>query len=66
MDRIAMTTYQVLPSGNQWRVQKEGGSVVSNHRKKQPAVEKAKSVAGSGDQVQIHRSDGTVQDIHSY
>lgn len=61
-----MTEYHVVPSGNQWRVQKRGGSVVSNHRKKRPAVSKAKSTAGSGDSVVIHRADGTVQDRVSY
>lgn len=61
-----MTTYQVLPSGNQWRVQKSSGSVVSNHRKKARAVERAKSEAGSGDSVEIRRSDGTIQDKHNY
>jgi predicted lipoprotein with Yx(FWY)xxD motif len=61
-----MTEYHVVPSGNQWRVQHAGGSVVSNHRKKSPAVSKAKGEAGSGDSVIIHRSDGTVQDRRSY
>lgn len=61
-----MTEYRVVPSGNQWRVQKAGGSVISNHRKKNPAVSAAKREAGSGDRVVIHRSDGTVQDSHEY
>lgn len=61
-----MTEYHVVPSGNQWRVQKKGGSVVSNHRKKSPAVDKAKSVAGNGDAVVIHRANGTVQNRVSY
>lgn len=61
-----MTTYKVLPSGNQWRVQKGSGSVVSNHRKKRPAVNKATSAAGSGDEVWIHRADGTIQEKRTY
>lgn len=61
-----MTEYHVVPSGNQWRVQKKGGSVISNHRKKSPAVDKAKSTASGGDDVVIHRSDGTVQNRVSY
>ncbi|WP_254831602.1 DUF2188 domain-containing protein [Haloglomus salinum] len=61
-----MTEYKVLPSGNQWRVEKGNGSVVSNHRKKAPAVSSAKSEAGSGDVVIIRRSDGTIQDRHEY
>lgn len=61
-----MTEYRVVPSGNMWRVQKKGGSVISNHRKKAPAVDRAKREAGSGDSVTIHRKNGTVQDRHNY
>jgi hypothetical protein len=61
-----MVRYQVLPSGDQWRVQKESGEVLSNHRKKSPAVDAAVDEAGPGDEVQIHRADGTVQERRSY
>ncbi|OYR87594.1 hypothetical protein DJ71_05405 [Halorubrum sp. E3] len=61
-----MTTYKVLPSGNQWRVQTGSGSVVSNHRKKRPAVNSARSEASSGDEIWIHRSDGTIQEKRTY
>lgn len=61
-----MGKYQVLPSGNQWRVQSEEGSVVSNHRKKAPAVEAAKDEASEGDAVEVHREDGTVQERFDY
>jgi predicted lipoprotein with Yx(FWY)xxD motif len=40
--------------------------VISNHRKKDPAVSAGKREAGSGDTLVIHRSDGTVQDRRSY
>ena len=61
-----MAEYHVVPSANQWRVQHKGGKVVSNHRKKAPAVKKAKKTAGSGDAVVIHRSNGTIQNRVSY
>lgn len=61
-----MTEYHIVPSGNMWRLQKKGGSVISNHRKKQPAVDRARSTASSGDAVVIHRKDGTVQERRSY
>jgi hypothetical protein len=61
-----MATYQVLPSGDQWRVQKETGEVLSNHRKKGPAVDAAVDETGAGDEVQIHREDGTIQERRSY
>jgi len=49
-----------------WRLQKKGGTVISNHRKKQPAVDAGKSETGNGDALVIHRSNGTVQNRHSY
>jgi predicted lipoprotein with Yx(FWY)xxD motif len=49
-----------------WRLQKSGGTVISNHRKKQPAVDAGTTEAGSGDALVIHRSDGTVQDRRTY
>lgn len=61
-----MAEYHVVPSGNMWRVQFAGGSVVSNHRKKQPAVKRAKREAGGGDSVIIHRKNGTVQNRVNY
>lgn len=61
-----MAEYHVVPSGNQWRLQKSGGSVVSNHRKKQPAVSAGQKATSSGDTLVIHGSDGAVQDRRSY
>jgi len=61
-----VTEYHIVPSGNQWRLQKSGGSVISNHRKKNPAVSAGQDVAESGDTLVIHGSDGTVQDRRNY
>ncbi len=61
-----MAEYHVVPSGNQWRVQKQGGLVISNHRKKQPAVNQAKQEATAGDSIVIHRANGTVQERRNY
>jgi hypothetical protein len=57
-----MVEYHVVPSGNMWRLQKKGGTVVSNHRKKRPAVERGRKERGSNDALIIHRSDGTIQE----
>lgn len=57
-----MAEYHVSPAANQWQVKKKGGSVVSNHRKKKPARERADNEASSGDRVVIHRKDGTIQE----
>lgn len=56
-----MSTYRVKPSGNQWIVTKNGGTV-SNHRKKARAKQKAKREARTGDKVIIHRASGTIMD----
>lgn len=57
-----MAEYHVVPAANQWQVKKKGGTVVSNHRKKQPARDKVQKKASSGDTIVIHRQDGTVQE----
>lgn len=57
-----MAEYHVVPAANQWQVKRKGGSVVSNHRKKQPARDRAQTEATSGDTIIIHRQDGTVQE----
>jgi hypothetical protein len=57
-----MVEYHVVPSGNMWRLQKKGGTVVSNHRKKRPAVERGRTERGSNDALIIHRADGTIQE----
>lgn len=57
-----MAEYHVSPAANQWQVKKKGGSVVSNHRKKRPARERAQDEAKSGDRIVVHRQDGTIQE----
>jgi len=61
-----MAEYHVVPSGNQWRLQKNGGSVVSNHRKKNPAVKAGQRETNGGDTLVIHGSDGAVQERRTY
>lgn len=63
-----MPRYSVVPDGKGWEVQKYGTNV-SNHRKKERAVEmakqKARGHAGEA-KVRIHRSNGTVQNVVTY
>lgn len=61
-----MTEYHIVPSGNQWRLQKSGGSVVSNHRKKNPAIKAGQKAASNEDTLVIHGSDGAVQERRNY
>jgi len=60
-----MAQIRVKPSANGWRVTKHG-QTKSRHRKKSRAKQKAKRLAGSGDTVTIHRSNGTIQTTRSY
>lgn len=53
-------TVKVLPSGNQWRV-KRNGVTVSNHRLKDRARSRARSAASSGEEIVVYRADGTIQ-----
>jgi len=53
-------SYHVVPNGSNWQV-KKNGRVVSNHRLKRRAVERARKEAGDDHGVQIHRQDGTIQ-----
>lgn len=61
-----MTEYHIVPSGNQWRLQKSGGSVVSNHRKKNPAIKAGQKAVSNGDTLVIHGSNGAVQERRNY
>lgn len=66
-----MTTYSVapLPDGveqrGSWQV-KAGGRRVSTHLKKSAAKRMARRKAGSGDELVIMRTDGTIQKRRSY
>lgn len=67
------------PDGD-WRVMKgpggRGGRVISSHRNKGPAIERAKETARGyarrkdsrkdASFVVVERSDGTIQDVHGY
>jgi len=56
-----MTTFIIKPDGTHWAVKKGNGLVVSNHRKKQPAISNARRVFDAGDRIVVKRSDGTFQ-----
>jgi hypothetical protein len=57
-----MGSYQVLPDGSGWVVEKHGRTV-SNHRKKRRATQAARREASPGDQIEIRRANGTVQNV---
>jgi hypothetical protein len=60
--------FEVVPSGNEWDVTRDGKKV-SHHRTKQNAVDKAAAAAKreEGDaELRIKRQDGTIQDERTY
>lgn len=54
-------TLRVKPSGNNWIVTRNGGTV-SNHRKKSAAMRKAKRKASDGEQIIEHGQGGQILD----
>jgi hypothetical protein len=64
---MARKVYRVLPDGDNWVVKKDG-VVLSNHYKKDPAIDSARSLALSNQpsQVVVHRSDGTIEKEWTY
>lgn len=57
-------SYAVVPDGSGWKVTKNGRTV-SNHRKKRPAMNKAKQKASSGEQLRIYGANGAMQDVRT-
>lgn len=61
------TTIRVVPNNGNWSVKKDG-QVVSNHRKKENAVQSGTAVAKKQDnsQIVIHKKNGQIQTEHTY
>lgn len=58
------TIYHVSPSGDQWKVQREGAArAARTFSTKQPAVSYARKTAKNNkpSQVKVHRQDGTIE-----
>lgn len=57
----------VVPNDGGWKVTK-GGKTVSEHRKKEPAVDRGRDEAKESGKSQliIHKKDGTIQTEHTY
>jgi hypothetical protein len=60
-------TIHVVPNKGNWSVKKDG-QVVSNHYKKENAVQAGTSIAKKQDnsQVVIHKKNGQIQTEHTY
>jgi len=60
----SMVSYTVTPRGKQWAVERSGVTI-SNHRKKDRAIDTAYDEATPGDRLTVRRSDGTIQDVRT-
>lgn len=61
------STIHVVPNNGNWSV-KKGGQIISNHRKKDNAIQSGTSTAKKQRpaQVVIHKKNGQIQTEHTY
>lgn len=59
---------RVVPKGNSWAVQRDGGSrAISNHRTQGTAIDRGREVAKrEGGELFIHRPNGQIRDRDSF
>lgn len=64
---MAKNVYHVVPHEDEWGVKKEGNErTSSNHATQQEAIHAARENAKEGDDLVIHRSDGTIRERINY
>ena len=64
---MAKSVFHIVPSEDQWAVKREGnGKPSSKHPTQQESIDAARDLASEGDELVIHRSDGTIRDRITY
>jgi len=64
---MAKETLHVVPHGDGWAVKREGNERQSStHNTQREAIDAARNLANDGDDLVIHRPDGTIRERHSY
>lgn len=64
---MAKEVLHVVPHGDGWAVKKEGNERASStHDTQKNAIEGARSLASTGDDIVIHRPDGSIRDRITY
>jgi len=64
---MAKETFHVVPNGDGWAVKKEGNERMSStHDTQKNAIEGAREMAKEGDDIVIHRADGSIRDRVTY
>ena len=60
---MAKETYHVVPHEQGWRVKREGHERASStHDTQKDAIDSARNLADNGDDIVIHRADGTIRE----
>ena len=60
---MAKDTFHVVPHGDEWSVKREGSDRNSStHATQKEAIDSARGLAGDGDDIVIHRPDGTIRE----
>lgn len=64
---MANDVFHVVPAGDGWAVKKEGNErATSTHDTQKNAIDAARELAREGDEIVVHRSDGTIRDRTTY
>jgi len=64
---MAKSVLHVVPSGDGWAVKKEGVErPASTHDTQKNAIDAAREAATEGDEIVVHRTDGTIRDHTTY
>lgn len=64
---MAKDTFHVVPAGDGWAVKKEGAErPISTHDTQKSAIDSAREAATEGDELIIHRADGSIREHTTY
>lgn len=64
---MAKSVFHVVPNGNEWAVKREGHDMpASTQPTQKDAIEAARELSGGGDDIVIHRADGTIRERITY
>src|SRR4051794_171823 len=64
---MAKDTFHVVPAGDGWAVKKEGTErKTSQHETQKAAIDSAREAATEGDEIIVHRADGSIREHTTY
>src|SRR5881628_3175902 len=64
---MAKDSFHVVPAGEGWAVKKEGTErKTSHHETQKAAIDSARDAATEGDEIIVHRADGSIREHTTY